>query len=110
MKTKLLALALLAGGTMFAQTRFSIGITVGGNNRGYYAQPAPYAYAQPYNGYQAQPYYDNGYANQGYARANDRGRDFDRDRDRDDDRDRDRGNGRYEYRQQNSYRGGFRDR
>src|ERR1700730_14269844 len=44
MKTKLLAVALLAGGSMFAQTRFSIGVSVGGYDRGYYPQ-APPAYA-----------------------------------------------------------------
>src|ERR1041385_8347373 len=42
MKTKLLALALLAGGSMFAQTRFSIGVGVGPS------YPAPvYAYRAP---------------------------------------------------------------
>ena len=50
MKTKLLALALLAGGSMFAQTRFSIGIGVGGYQPayqpGYLSAPA-YAYYQP---------------------------------------------------------------
>jgi hypothetical protein len=44
MKTKLLALALLAGSTMFAETRFSIGVNIGGYGRGYYA-PAPPVYA-----------------------------------------------------------------
>jgi hypothetical protein len=44
MKTKLLALALLAGSTMFAETRFSIGVNLGGYGRGYYA-PAPPVYA-----------------------------------------------------------------
>jgi hypothetical protein len=38
MRTKLLAMVLLAGGSMFAQTRFSIGI--GGYGPGYY-QPYP---------------------------------------------------------------------
>lgn len=47
MKTKLLALVLLAGGSMFAQTRFSIGINIGGNSRGYYPQTPPYASVQP---------------------------------------------------------------
>ncbi len=45
MKTKLLALALLGVGSMFAQTRFSISIGTGGYNRGY-AQPA-YSSVQP---------------------------------------------------------------
>jgi WXXGXW repeat (2 copies) len=41
MKTQLriLALAVIAGGAMFAQTRFSVGIGVGGYNRGYYPPP-----------------------------------------------------------------------
>jgi hypothetical protein len=43
MKTKLLAMALLAGGSIFAQTRFSIGVGVGGYAPGYYA---PYPPAQ----------------------------------------------------------------
>jgi hypothetical protein len=60
MKTKLLALALLAGGTMFAGPRIGIGIGVGvgpGYYGGYYrpapvyaapyVAPAPYAYAAP---------------------------------------------------------------
>jgi hypothetical protein len=40
MKTKLLALALLAGGSMFAQSRFSVGVNVGGIG-GYYTQAPP---------------------------------------------------------------------
>lgn len=49
MKTKLriLALALIAGGTMFAQTRLSIGIGVGGYGPGYYPPPAYARYAPP---------------------------------------------------------------
>src|SRR6266536_3184172 len=48
MKTKLLALMLLAGGSMFAETRFSIGIHVGGYNPGYYAlTPPSYAAVRP---------------------------------------------------------------
>src|SRR5690242_16989530 len=42
MKKKLLALGLLAGSSLFAETRFSIGVNLGG---GYY-QPAP-VYAVP---------------------------------------------------------------
>lgn len=38
MKTKLLALVLLAGSSVFAGTHFSVGIGVGG---GYYAPPPP---------------------------------------------------------------------
>jgi hypothetical protein len=49
MKTqiRLLALAVLAGGIMFAQTRFSVGIGIGGGgyNQGYYPPPA---YQQQY--------------------------------------------------------------
>jgi hypothetical protein len=46
MKKKLLALALLTGGSMFAQTRFSVGVNVGGYGQGNYAPAAPsYGYA-----------------------------------------------------------------
>src|SRR3954470_22319814 len=44
-KSKLLAVALIAGGTMFAQSRLSIGIGVGGYGPGSYPPPA---YAQQY--------------------------------------------------------------
>ena len=43
MKTKLLAMMLLAGGSMFAQTRFSVGVGFGGNGAGFYQQPPAYA-------------------------------------------------------------------
>jgi hypothetical protein len=43
MKTKLLAMMLLAGGSMFAQTRFSIGIGFGGHGEGNYQPPSSYA-------------------------------------------------------------------
>jgi hypothetical protein len=47
MKTKLLAIMLLAGGSMFAQTRFSVGVGFGGQGAGFY-QPAPsYGYNVP---------------------------------------------------------------
>ena len=48
MKTKLrlLAVALIAGGTMFAQSRFSIGVSVGGYGPGAYPPPT-YAQYQP---------------------------------------------------------------
>src|SRR6266851_6304598 len=121
MRTKLLVLALLAGGSMFAQTRFSIGIGVGGYGQGY-RQAAPYGYVRPpcpgpdYNwvdgywsqdwgrnawvpGYWARRYeerrYDNRYYDNRYNDACRRrnGR-FDRDWDRDDDHDYDRGYGR----------------
>ena len=45
MKTKLLAMMLLAGGSMFAQTRVSIGIGLGGHGAGFYQPPPSYAYA-----------------------------------------------------------------
>lgn len=43
MKTKLMAMMLVAGGSLFAETHFSIGVNVGGP-RGYYA-PTPVAVA-----------------------------------------------------------------
>lgn len=49
MKKKLLALVLLAGGSMFAQTRFSVGVNIGGYGPGYYA-PAPVLVRPPYPG------------------------------------------------------------
>lgn len=47
MKTKLLALLLLAGGSLFAHPRFFFGVGVGGY--GYYAPPPPpvVAYVRP---------------------------------------------------------------
>lgn len=42
MKTKLLAVMLLTGGAMFAQSRFSIGIDIGGRGAGYYQPPPSY--------------------------------------------------------------------
>lgn len=126
MKTKLLAVMLLAGGTMFAQTRFSIGVNVGGFGSGYYQSAPPYGYQIPpcpgpdysfVDGYWAQdrgrrywvggfwqprPYFDNRF------RDRDRGRDRDRDRDRGFNRgfERGRDNGR----QRNESRNGFRNR
>lgn len=52
MKTKLLALLFLAGSSMFAGTRFFVGIGVGGYGPRYYAPPPPpvVAYAPPYPG------------------------------------------------------------
>ena len=50
MKTKLLAVMLLAGGTsMFAQTRFSVGVNVGGFGSGYYQSAPPYGYQIPFS-------------------------------------------------------------
>jgi hypothetical protein len=45
MKTKLLAMMLLAGSSMFAQTRVSIGAGFGGHGAGFYQPPPSYAYA-----------------------------------------------------------------
>ena len=48
MKTKLLAMMLLAGGTtMFAQTRFSVGVNVGGVGAGYFQSAPPPNYFVP---------------------------------------------------------------
>ena len=44
MKTKLFGLMLLAGSSLFAETRFSIGVGVGGHG---YAAPPVVAYAPP---------------------------------------------------------------
>ena len=43
MKTKLLAMMLLAGGSMFAQTRFSIGLGFGTQGGEFYQAPPAYA-------------------------------------------------------------------
>jgi hypothetical protein len=43
MKTKLIALAILAGSSMFAQSRLSVGIQVGGYGQGYYDGAPVYA-------------------------------------------------------------------
>ena len=43
MKTKLLAMMLLAGGSIFAQTRFSIGLGFGTQGAGFYQAPPAYA-------------------------------------------------------------------
>jgi hypothetical protein len=42
MKTKLLAMMLLVGGSMFAQPRVSIGIGFGGHGAGFYQPPPSY--------------------------------------------------------------------
>jgi len=48
MKTKLLAMMLLAGGTtMFAQTRFSVGVNVGGAGAGFFQSAPPPNYFVP---------------------------------------------------------------
>jgi hypothetical protein len=43
MKTKLLAMMLLAGSSMFAETRLSVGVGFGGHGGGYYQAPPAYA-------------------------------------------------------------------
>jgi len=55
MKTpfKLLAVAILAGGSMFAQTHFSIGIGIGTPR--YYAPAPVYSVAPAYNPYYVAP-------------------------------------------------------
>jgi hypothetical protein len=104
MTKKLLVLALLAGGSMFAQTRFSFGVTVG-NNRGYYVPAAPSCERPVYNSYGYNGY---GYNNYSYTYVTPRG--WDRDhreqerwehnrRDRDD-----RWRGRDDYRSSYGYR------
>jgi hypothetical protein len=101
MKTKLMALALLAGGSMFAATRVSIGVGIGGYAPGYYQPQPAYVAAPPCPG----PDYiwsDGRWTRRPVARYEYRSdyrhdRDFDRDRHYDRDRDRD------SYR--NSYRG-----
>jgi len=50
-KLKLLAVALIAGGTMLAQPRVSIGIGVGGYGPGYYPPPAYTQFVPPGPGY-----------------------------------------------------------
>ena len=46
-KLKILAVALIAGGTMFAQPRVSIGVGAGGYGPGYYPPPAYAKYMPP---------------------------------------------------------------
>jgi hypothetical protein len=43
MKTKLLALIVLAGGSLFAQSRFSVGVAIGSGPGPAYYRPAPVA-------------------------------------------------------------------
>ena len=64
MKSKLLAIFLLAGSSLFAGTHFSVGIGVGvGPGYGYYAPPPPPAPVVAYQAPYAQPGYSwvNGY-------------------------------------------------
>jgi len=104
MKTKLLAMMLLAGGSMFAETRFSIGIGFGGHGAGFYQPPPSYASIIPpcpgpdytwVDGYWSQDRGRNFWVAGSWQRRPNyytRGRDWDRDRDysrgRDGDRDR----------------------
>jgi hypothetical protein len=63
MKTRLMALLLVAGGTMFAQSRFSVGVNIGGPV--VYAPGAAYNYRPPCPGPEyvwIEGYYD-GYGN-----------------------------------------------
>ena len=100
MTKRLLALALLAGGSMFAQTRFSFGVSVG-NNRGYYVPAAPSCERPIYNSYGSgysynyvTPRYDTRYQYRSWDRDH---------RDRDHDRD-DRSRARNDYRNSSGYR------
>ena len=130
MKTKLMVLVLLAGGSMFAQTRFSIGIGVGGYQPGYAPAPA-YAFNQPpmpgpdydwvdgyWSGSGPRHSWIAGYWTRRPYRYQDRSRGFDRDRNnRGGNRDRGRVNGQsygqgsgQNNRQGNGYANGFRSR
>jgi hypothetical protein len=93
-----MVLALMAGGSMFAATRFSVGVSLGGVTPAY-AAPACNGYVAPvYNGYN-QPRYDARFDGGREFREQ---RDFGRDRGHDRD---DRGRGRVEYRgHSNDYR------
>jgi hypothetical protein len=79
MKTKLLAIMLLAGSSMFAETRVAIGLGFGGNGGGF-NQPGPdYTWV---DGYRSQNHgrdrWVAGYWNrQPFNRGHDRSRDFD---------------------------------
>ena len=88
MKTKLMALVLLAGSSLFAQTRMSSGA---GNNRAYHSQ------APSYSNYQVETRTVQRFDNRdnrsfeqdryrGFAQDRNRSRDFDRDGDRDEGR------------------------
>jgi hypothetical protein len=72
MKTKLLAMMLLAGGSIFAQTRVSIGVGFGGHGGAGFYQPAPsYAYASNIPPCPGPDYtWVDGYWSQDYGRNN----------------------------------------
>ena len=93
MKTKLLAMMVLAGGSMFAQNRVSMSTTFGEHGAGFYQPPpsrttlAGNSNRQPFsNRYQVAPRFDNrfndGDDRQRLARGfeQDENRDFDQDR------------------------------
>jgi len=68
MKTKLLAMMLLAGGAVFAQSRVSVGVGIGGFGGGFYQSAPPYVYGAP----PCPDPYDtlvNGYCVEGYGYA-----------------------------------------
>src|SRR4030088_518578 len=124
MKTKLMALALLAGGAMFAQPRVSIGIGIGGGQRAYgpaygaqpVRPPCPgpgYVWTDGYwsqyggrhlcvAGFLEQPSYGNAYGNR-YDDRRDWNRDRERDRYREEDRNSDHGRSFGQDRQGNSF-------
>jgi hypothetical protein len=92
MKTKLLAMVVLAGGSMFtqtasAQTRFSVGVNIGGVGLGYYQSAPAYAVVPPcpgpdyswIDGYWSSNRWINGYwFRQPYVGGFNRGTRFDR--------------------------------
>ena len=67
MKTKFLAVLLLAGTSMFARTHFSIGVGIGAPY-GYYYAPPPVYYAPPPVYYTTPPYVVGGYWGPAYRR------------------------------------------
>jgi len=65
MTSKLIALMLVAGGSLFAESRFSI--SIGGYGPGYYAPPPVYyAPARPHVLYRSYGPYDRGWGGAGY--------------------------------------------
>jgi hypothetical protein len=137
MKKKLLVVGILAAGSIFAQTRFSVGIGFGGNAPGYYQPPVyaqaaippcpgpGYTWVDGYwsnsygrnswiNGYWAAPPYRSVYVAPRYDYGRQFNRGFDEDRNRGE-RFRERDNGREnrsgrDYTRSNGYANGFRGR
>ena len=70
MKTKVLALFLLAGGALFARTHVFIGFGVGGYGYGPYVAPPPVYYAPPPAYYPPYAAYTAPYPGPGYAWIN----------------------------------------